>query len=139
MRIITRTKKTAAAAVAAFGLLLGGSLSVAAAPAPAQAAGQCVDYHYSYGGYAGCVGKIQVLLNAFQPRIPGQPYGKLAVDNAFGPATRGAVVAFQRYWGLTADGIVGPQTWRILCGPQMGPGPIAWYPYATARSAGCNI
>jgi chitosanase len=35
-------------------------------------------------------------------------------DGVFGPKTEAAVVAFQKLYGLTADGIVGPTTWRIL-------------------------
>jgi len=120
-------------------LTLAASLSaVAATPEPAQAAGSCVSYNYGYGGYAACVGRIQVLLNAFRPEI-GYPYAKLAVDNSFGPATRAAVIKFQKFWRLTPDGIVGPRTWNELCSPHMGPGPIAWYPYAAARAAGCAI
>ncbi|MFJ4027128.1 peptidoglycan-binding protein [Paenarthrobacter sp. NPDC089989] len=136
MRKTTRRVTLALTSVAAS-LVLGGTLSVAA-PAQAEAAGRCVDYNYSYGGYSSCVGNIQTLLNAFRTRI-GSPYGTLAVDNSYGPATRNAVIGFQRYWGLQADGIVGPRTWNILCAPQMGPGPISWYPYSAARASGCNI
>jgi len=35
-------------------------------------------------------------------------------DGVFGRSTRDAVVAFQRKFGLTQDGIVGPATWKLL-------------------------
>lgn len=38
----------------------------------------------------------------------------LAVDGSYGPKTKSAVQAFQSSQGLTADGTVGPQTWRKL-------------------------
>ncbi len=44
-------------------------------------------------------------------------YGTLLpvnVDGAFGPQTRNAVIAFQRMFNLTPDGIVGPATWNML-------------------------
>ena len=37
------------------------------------------------------------------------------VDGDFGPGSEGAVVQFQTDNGLTADGIVGPNTWQALC------------------------
>jgi peptidoglycan hydrolase-like protein with peptidoglycan-binding domain len=37
-----------------------------------------------------------------------------ASDGEFGPVTQVHVVNFQSHHGLTADGIVGPQTARVL-------------------------
>lgn len=39
---------------------------------------------------------------------------RLAADGDFGPATHDAVLAWQRFFGLAADGIVGEKTWATL-------------------------
>ncbi len=55
---------------------------------------------------------IQYYLNFigfFNDRLP-----QISVDGIFGPATENAVRAFQREYGLTADGIVGRATWNAL-------------------------
>lgn len=44
----------------------------------------------------------------------GYPCGRSGADGVFGNGTRNAVVAFQRKRGLSADGIVGKNTWRKL-------------------------
>ena len=41
-----------------------------------------------------------------------QPEG---IDGKFGPHTKNAVIEFQKFKSLTADGIVGPKTWAALC------------------------
>ena len=46
------------------------------------------------------------VLSAYIPEIP-----PLSIDGIFGPATRNAVVAAQRRFGLPQTGIVNPQTW----------------------------
>ncbi|WP_100415268.1 D-Ala-D-Ala carboxypeptidase family metallohydrolase [Mumia flava] len=51
-----------------------------------------------------------------QIRVSGYPaYGAvLALDGSYGPATKAAVKRFQQAYGLTADGIAGPQTYSKL-------------------------
>jgi peptidoglycan hydrolase-like protein with peptidoglycan-binding domain len=55
---------------------------------------------------------IQGALNVIRAIYPGIP--GVAEDGIFGPLTRNAVVAFQRQFLLTPDGIVGPVTWAKL-------------------------
>lgn len=50
---------------------------------------------------------LQTLLNA-------AGFGPLAADGVFGPKTLSAVKAFQQKVGLTADGVVGANTWAAL-------------------------
>lgn len=54
---------------------------------------------------------LQKLLEA-----SGFPCGKAGIDGDFGIGTETAVVAFQREYGLTEDGIVGSATWGALVG-----------------------
>ncbi len=52
-------------------------------------------------------------VRTLQQRLQDLGYS-VSVDGNFGPGTRGAVVAFQTKSGLTADGAVGPGTWKAL-------------------------
>jgi len=64
------------------------------------------------GARGGDVVQLQFLLNAigtFYDTIP-----PVLQDASFGPSTTNSVQAFQRQFGLTADGVVGPATWNRL-------------------------
>ena len=126
MKSSMRKSLLATALVAAS---LGGAVVAAA---PAQAATTCVQNVYVYGGYAKCIGYIQVLLNEW---ARGYGISPLAVDNSFGPATKQRVKNFQEDAALTIDGVVGPKTWQVLCAY----GKISHYSSvrAAAASAGC--
>jgi len=48
-----------------------------------------------------------------QRRLEGLTFS-VTPDGVFGPETEGAVRAFQESRGLSADGIIGPETWKTL-------------------------
>lgn len=49
------------------------------------------------------------VVGTFNEQVP-----TIAIDGIFGPKTKQAVIAFQKFVGLTPDGIVGPATWSAL-------------------------
>lgn len=53
---------------------------------------------------------LQHLLN----NLPDPMGSRIAIDGIFGPETEAAVKKFQRYFKLTVDGIVGPNTFLFL-------------------------
>ena len=58
------------------------------------------------------VSQLQYLLQIVAEYVPSIP--EIKQDGIFGPATQDAVIAFQKFSGLTPDGIVGPETWNAL-------------------------
>ncbi len=66
----------------------------------------------SQGARGSDVSELQYLLNAISTYYPSVPY--VTQDGVFGPNTRNAVVEFQKTFGLTRDGVVGPATWSKL-------------------------
>ena len=55
---------------------------------------------------------MQNYLNTIAEVFPDIP--KVAADGIFGAMTEQQVMAFQRLFGLTVDGIVGPSTWQSI-------------------------
>lgn len=113
-------KLTSRIAGAAVAIAVAGLCAVAPATAANAYAGTtgkgCTAYVYSQGGYSSCVGYIQRMLNGIEAGYYlGGNDVYLAVDNNFGPATKSQVVKVQRWGYLTADGIVGRNTWDHIC------------------------
>ena len=66
------------------------------------------------GARGEAVRQVQHCLNNLAGRYPSIP--RLTEDGIFGNGTMAAIMAFQRIFGLDADGVVGPATWARLMG-----------------------
>lgn len=55
---------------------------------------------------------VQFYLNQASQYVP--TVSEVALDGVFGSGTRQQVINFQRYYNLTADGVVGPATWEKM-------------------------
>lgn len=64
------------------------------------------------GSSGNSVAIIQRMLNVISVFFPSIP--RLNIDGRYGPATAGAVRAFQELFGLRIDGIVGPDSWSRI-------------------------
>lgn len=64
------------------------------------------------GSRGAAVQLMQERLNSISIYYPVIP--QIAADGIFGNATRQAVVAFQQLMGISADGIIGQQTWELI-------------------------
>lgn len=78
-----------------------------------------------------------------QTKLKAAGYDPGKIDNLWGSRTEGAVKAFQKAKGLTADGIVGANTWRVLnSAPAPAPAPsatpVTWKALNSATPSGFN-
>jgi peptidoglycan hydrolase-like protein with peptidoglycan-binding domain len=111
-----RGKLTKATAAAAAALMAGGITAAAAVPARAATAGPDAVVTAAVqqpllreGSRGAAVSDWQATLNKLAAKgMPAQ--AKVAVDGIFGPKTKAATLAFQRWAHISADGIVGSQT-----------------------------
>ena len=82
---------------------------------------------------------LQYMLSALSAYIPGIP--PVTVDGVFGPATRDAVIAAQRRFGLPQTGIVDFDTWDEIYDQFSGIEATSWhdpenFPYTSAIITG---
>lgn len=97
--------------LAALTLAVSFGLAGSIAAAPEASADGCYTWGrtLSQGASGTDVRNLQI-------RLAGYPgYGAvLALDGSFGPATRSALIRFQQAYGLSADGVAGPQTYNQI-------------------------
>lgn len=77
-----------------------------------------VDGYFGDGTLAKCPtirqGARGNITRILQERLNKKGYGTNGIDGIFGAGTTNAVKKIQKNWGLVADGIVGPKTWKAI-------------------------
>jgi zinc D-Ala-D-Ala carboxypeptidase len=103
-----------AATLTGAALLSGGLIAAAPAATATPAQPQHFNCNYtnaepelSVGSTGAAVKQAQCQLNSVLDR-------HVVVDGDFGSATKSATIAFQQCAGLSADGIIGDNTWTAL-------------------------
>jgi peptidoglycan hydrolase-like protein with peptidoglycan-binding domain len=97
----------------AVGVALAGPGAVATA-SPAAESGvlsHCAEISSHPNISRGASGRVVVHAQCLLVRHWGQ---NIVIDGVFGGATQQAVFNVQRWCGLAIDGVVGPNTWRVL-------------------------
>lgn len=59
-------------------------------------------------------GSLGIAVTELQRKLDAVTGAGLVTDGQFGPKTQNAVIAFQHFFKLVPDGIVGPATWGML-------------------------
>jgi peptidoglycan hydrolase-like protein with peptidoglycan-binding domain len=84
------------------------------APTPPTSGPEYPGYLLKQGQDGENIRLMQEYLNKLSTVYPSIPL--LTADGKFGPATQQAVIAFQKLFGLSADGIIGKATWEKIVG-----------------------
>ena len=102
----------------------------------------CVQGTFRQGNSGQCVKNIQILANHKIRNAPAfySNLAPLAQDGSFGLKTKIGIVAIQKQFKLTQDGVVGPASWKVLCSSatiQFAGGPFSSAELAAAKGSGC--
>lgn len=90
------------------------------------------------GSHGGDVRALEIRVGGW---FPSARRKRLRIDRFFGARTVRAVKHFQRHYGLTVDGIAGPQTFRKIASLESGDGSTAhfdWMEFRQKRNRRCS-
>ncbi|CAM5292138.1 D-Ala-D-Ala carboxypeptidase family metallohydrolase [Streptomyces viridifaciens] len=107
-----------------------------AAVAEVGLAGPAAAYGWSgplgQGSSGAAVAELQIRVAGWAADSASQTY--VAVDGSFGPGTAAAVRRFQAAYGLSADGVAGPQTFGVLNSLEKSDGSTAHFDWSEFTS-----
>ena len=111
-----------------------------------HAAAICKKSTFSSGRTGTCVQDIQYIVNgecSIRATTHYPSCSKLATDGQYGAKTIAQVKVFQKFVGLSQDGVVGPKTWTWMCNAAKSAtrntNGDTHFEYSAAKDAGCYV
>ena len=111
-----------------------------------SAATLCTNKTYKVGSKSTCVKYIQRAYNGFGTYWKYAGFSKISVDGLYGSKMKAQTKTFQKFSGLSTDGIVSAKTWNMICADagaiknnKLSAYPAIYDAYKAAKSAGCKF